>query len=87
MKKIGEIMAEMGFRKEAPDSVKEAFLKHLIKNVTGAEVETPTEKKISTSKGAQSKSALFQNEDLKQEPKQLSFDFFQDQSRKKAKVS
>lgn len=44
MKKIGDIMAEMGFRKDAPDSVKEAFIKHLIKSSTGVEVETPSEK-------------------------------------------
>jgi hypothetical protein len=44
LKKIGDLMNEMGFRKDAPDSVKEAFLKHLIKNTTGVELETPTEK-------------------------------------------
>lgn len=44
MKKIGDIMAEMGFREDAPNSVKEAFIKHLIKSSTGVDVETPTEK-------------------------------------------
>lgn len=33
MKKISEIMEEMGFRKDAPDSIKESFIKHLI-NIT-----------------------------------------------------
>ena len=42
MKKIGEIMEEMGFRKDASNSVKEAFIKHLIKNSTGVEIKTPT---------------------------------------------
>lgn len=45
MKKIGDIMAELGFREDAPNSVKEAFIKHLIKSSTGVEVETPSEKK------------------------------------------
>jgi len=45
MKKVGDIMQELGFRKEAPDSVKEAFLKHLIHAATGQVVETPSEKK------------------------------------------
>lgn len=45
MKKIGDMMQEMGFRKDAPDSVKEAFLKHLIKVTTGVDLQTPSEKK------------------------------------------
>ncbi len=64
MKKIGEIMAEMGFRQEASDSVKEAFIKHLIKNTTGVDVQTPTEKRVE------------QREKIKEElGVQLSFDF------------
>lgn len=38
MKKVGDIMKEMGFNSEAPDSVKEAFVRHLIKVSTGVEV-------------------------------------------------
>lgn len=45
MKKIGNLMQELGFNKNAPDSVKEAFIKHLIKASTGASVTTPSEKK------------------------------------------
>ncbi len=64
MKKMGEIMAEMGFRQEASDSVKEAFIKHLIKNATGVDVQTPTEKRVE------------QREKIKEElGVQLSFDF------------
>jgi hypothetical protein len=44
MKKIGEIMDELGFNKNAPDSVKEAFLKNLIRSAYGVDVQTPTEK-------------------------------------------
>lgn len=39
MKKIGEIMQELGFNKEAPDSVKEAFIKHLVYASTGTRLE------------------------------------------------
>ena len=44
MKKIGDLMAELGFNKNAPDSVKEAYIKHLIKASTGVNVTTPSEK-------------------------------------------
>ena len=37
-------MREMGFREDAPQSVKEAFIKNLIKATTGVEVKTPSEK-------------------------------------------
>lgn len=45
MKKIGHLMQELGFKKDAPDSVKEAFIKHLIKTSMGVTVPTPSEKK------------------------------------------
>jgi hypothetical protein len=45
MKKMNELMAELGFNKNAPDSVKEAFIKHLIKASAGVNVVTPSEKK------------------------------------------
>lgn len=45
MKKIGDLMAELGFNKDAPNSVKEAYIKHLIKASTGVNVTTPSEKK------------------------------------------
>ncbi len=44
VKKISEIMSEMGFRKEAPDSVKEAFVKHLVRAAEQVHVTTPSEK-------------------------------------------
>lgn len=46
MKKIGELMKEAGFNPNAKDSVKEAFIKHLIKASTGQNVATPTEQKL-----------------------------------------
>ncbi len=46
MKKAGEILKEMGFKPEASDSVKEAFVRHLIKAATGVEVAPgPNERK------------------------------------------
>ncbi|MFM6926842.1 MAG: hypothetical protein ACKOX6_00165 [Bdellovibrio sp.] len=45
MKKIDQLMAELGFNKNAPDSVKEAFIKHLIKASSGVNVVTPSEKR------------------------------------------
>lgn len=45
MKKIDELMKELGFNPEAPQSAKEAFIKHLIKASTGTNLQTPSEKK------------------------------------------
>lgn len=59
MKKLGDIMNELGFNKNAPDSVKEAFIKNLIKSAYGVEVQTPSEKA----------------EMEKKQSEQLSFDF------------
>lgn len=65
MKKVSELMKEMGFNQNAPVATQEAFIKHLIKAATGADVMTPTEKKI-----------IRDNPDkIVQFPKQLAFDF------------
>lgn len=45
MKKLGQLMDEMGFKPESSNSVKEAFIKHLIKNSIGVDVRTPSEDK------------------------------------------
>lgn len=45
MKRVGKLMSELGFNKDAPDSVKEAFIKHLIRSSEGVNVVTPTEKR------------------------------------------
>lgn len=76
MKKISELMQEIGFNKNAPDSVKEAFIKHLIKSSTGVNVTTPSEAR-----------EIRENPNkivaLKNTPQQLSFDFLGEQSRPK----
>ena len=46
MKKMNELMKDLGFNADGSDSVKEAFIKNLIKASTGISVLTPTEKKI-----------------------------------------
>lgn len=46
MKKISQLMRELGFNDHAPVGVKEAFIKHLIKASEGVNVMTPSEKKM-----------------------------------------
>ena len=67
MKKIGDIMAEMGFRKDAPDSLKEAFIRHLIKSSTGADMPARTQE-------PEKKTELEKMKPLS-EPEQLAFNF------------
>ena len=69
MKKIDQLMAELGFKKDAPEGVKEAFIKHLIKASTGVTVTTPSEKKEIAE--SPEKVVVFQA------PQQLSFDFIE----------
>ncbi len=38
MKRAGQVLKQMGFRKDAPESLKEAFVRHLIKSATGVDV-------------------------------------------------
>ena len=45
MKRIGQLMAEIGFNKNSSDGVKEAFIKHLIRASEGVAVTTPSEKR------------------------------------------
>ncbi len=76
MKKIGQLMQDIGFNENSSDSAKEAFIKYLIKQSTGFNVQTPTEKRIIQENPQ--KIVTF--------PKQLEFDFIDTEkdSRKKA---
>lgn len=76
MKKIDQLMQELGFNKNAPDSVKEAFIKHLIKASTGVNVMTPSEKK----EMAENPERIVQFKT----PQQLSFDFVEENPRPKS---
>lgn len=69
MKKIGDIMKEMGFREDASNSVKEAFIKNLIRSAYGVDVETPSEKRTKEIKKLTGQSTE------EAQPKQMSFDF------------
>ena len=63
-------MQDLGFNPNGSDSVKEAFIKNLIKASCGVDVVTPTEKKI-----------IQENpQKIVQFPKQLSFGFDEDQA-------
>lgn len=65
MKKVGQLMKEMGFNEKSSDSAKEAFIKYLIKQSTGQNVQTPSEKR-----------AIQENpQKVVSFPNQLSFDF------------
>lgn len=46
MKKISELMDELGFDPEGSPAVKEAFLKYLIKASEGTHVLTPSERAL-----------------------------------------
>ena len=70
MKKVGDLMKDMGFNPNASDSAKEAFVKYLIKQSTGQNERTPTEKKIIADNPQ--KIISF--------PKQLSFEFDENQN-------
>ncbi len=65
MKKVGQLMQELGFNQNSADSAKEAFVKYLIKQSLGVNVQTPSEKK-----------AIQENpQKILSFPNQLCFDF------------
>ena len=87
MKKIDQIMQEMGFKQDAPDSVKEAFIKHLIRASTGVTVMTPSEKEANF-KVVQRVNFVSAKKETPNANSQLAFDFFEDkQSRFEKKSS
>lgn len=76
MKKVGQLMKDMGFNPNSSDSAKEAFIKYLIKQSAGVNVQTPSEKK-----------AIQENpEKIVHFPKQLTFDFDETESAPLKKV-
>lgn len=66
MKKMGQLMREIGFNPNSSTSVQEAFLKYLIRQSTGSYVQTPTEKKLVEK---------LVTENVKMMPAQLAFAF------------
>lgn len=84
MKRTADLMREMGFRDDASEGAKEAFLKHLIKAAHGVEVETPTEKRKRQTKEWLEASQKTTETPTKGEPEQLSFNFSNSSNNKKA---
>lgn len=70
MKKMSELMDELGFDPEGSPAVKEAFLKYLIKQSVGVTVLTPTEKDLIKADPIKIKVLP-----TLQKPEQLSFEF------------
>lgn len=62
---MSDLMKEMGFNRYASESAKESFLKYLIKQGAGVNVQTPTEKNI----------VAANPEKIISFPQQLTFDF------------
>ncbi len=46
MKRMSQIMKDLGFRPEGSQATKEAFIQHLLRASEGVYVQTPTQKKI-----------------------------------------
>lgn len=46
MKKLSELMDELGFDPEGSPAAKEAFIKYLIKSCQGVSVQTPSERQM-----------------------------------------
>jgi hypothetical protein len=69
MKKVGDLMQDLGFNPDASQSSKEAFIRHLVKAATGVDLGPgPTERALARSRRGPLPQA---------QEEQLSFDFFQ----------
>ncbi len=64
MRKVGDLMKEIGFNKDSSEDVQKAFIKNLIKQAYGVEVKEPRAIASVASQAGPSKPA----------PQQLSFD-------------
>lgn len=83
MRKVGDLMKDLGFREDAPVETKEAFIKNLIRAAYGVEVKSPRERQNQKA-DQQGHSALSfrsklteakQKVTASREPEQLSFSF------------
>ena len=85
MKKLSELMKDIGFNPHASDSVKEAFVKHLIKQSVGIHVQTPSEKKVIAENPE--KFIAFKKLEKYALPIQLTFEFENEDHMQKKKVA
>lgn len=69
MKKVGDLMAELGFRPDGSESVKRAFIENLVR-AAGGELRRPTSAPI-----AQAKPTPAKTQKTRAREEQLSFDF------------
>lgn len=76
MKKLSHLMEELGFRRDASNATKEAFIKHLILASTGQRVLSPSEK-VEIQKSSSKIKMLPAAE------AQMSFDFYSEKSEKR----
>ena len=77
MKKLGQIMNELGFRADASQASKEAFLKHLLRVSEGVHVMPPTEVELVARQGSKVATLATKQKRAMEDspPEQLSFDF------------
>lgn len=64
MRKLGDLMKDLGFNEQAAPGAQEAFLKNLIREAYGVDLPTPTERR----------QARQESERKKRQGEQLSFD-------------
>ncbi len=85
MKKLSELMKDIGFNPHSSDSVKEAFIKHLIQQSTGVRVQTPSEKKVIAENPE--KFISFKKSEKYALPVQLAFEFENSENAPNKKVA
>ncbi|MGE0633586.1 MAG: hypothetical protein AB7O96_14330 [Pseudobdellovibrionaceae bacterium] len=74
MRKVGDIMKELGFTKDSPKATQEAFIRHLIKAAYGVDVRTPSQElKLVTQENLEKEKPKIK-EETPSAPVQLSFD-------------
>lgn len=85
MKKIDELMKEIGFNAHGSDAVKEAFVKNLVKQAYGVHVQTPTEKKIISDNPG--KFVSLKSIEKYSAPLQMAFDFDENLNKSKKRTA
>lgn len=84
MKKMSELMDELGFDPEGSSAVKEAFVKYLIKSSQGINVLTPAEKTLIKASPSTVTSLSLDNNGSAS-TNQMQFDFMSEPSQKSIK--
>jgi hypothetical protein len=77
MRKVGDLMKDLGFREDASDEVKKAFIKNLIRSAYGVEVKSEfkssnqpkQDQSVKPIRAGEQLSFLFENEEPTPKPK------------------